>query len=521
MQDKINSVKTKKMDYIETKNDIQTLAEIREYGFYLRLDMCHYGLELKACIIPRISGPLISPSYLTTLFDKKNIKGSLSRQNLDRFCYLANQGRKQSGVTLVRGLCPVEGSDEIIKFNVKPKSNQPHVHSHGETNMQIGCIQTNTFFENISTGDIIAKRTPPEDGIDGVAVDGSSIPPIRGKRLLHSPIPGKGVRLDKKTHCFYAETSGCVIYNEGRGIISVDEKLVISDDIDFIVGHIDFIGTIEIHGDILDDLHIKSDKNIIISGHVGNCQIEARGDVSISGMSGHGNGSIRCGGVFRARYLDGVNIDALGDIIVANEIIDSQINTAGALRCPAARIIGGCCTVLSGIDVGELGSEGNIPTKIIVGRSFIAHKLVSILNHKILRSIQRHTKISPLIRPFIHSPEKIQQLEEKQQSVIKNLISEEQKLLLLRKKCEALLKSENKKARKGANPIISVGQGIWQGVQISFGITTETIKDVIDHPTSIINDNVTGHYKLIRHQSIKQNIKSIGTTSKTHRRLRN
>ena len=297
-------------------------------------------------------------------------------------------------------------------------------------------------------------------------------------------------------------------------MVSVSDYLIVDFDVDYHVGHIDFVGDVEIHGDVLDDLHIKSGKSIVVTGHVGDCCLEALTDITLGGMSGHQHGTIRCGGIFRARYINGVSLDALDNIFIANEIIDSQVQTAKALSCPAARVIGGCCTALKGIDVGEVGSESNIPTKLVVGHSFIALKLIKVLHQKILRSMDRLKKIIPQTKAYLKNPEKIEKLTETRKKEILSLIDEERKLVSLKLKSEELLKQETLNVTAGANPIISASQGIWQGVKISFGITTEVIKDDLYYPLSIIEDMDTGHFKLIKHTSISKSVDAIRNKKK-------
>ena len=512
--------KDKKLDYLETADDVHTLAEFDNDKYYLRLDMCHYGLELHGHIRPKVSRNAINTTELKAIFDESGIKGFVNKPNILEFCKLANRGKEVSGMKLVRGVYPVQGDDERITFLVKPKSKNPHIHPHSDSKKDLETIGTNTFFDCVKKGDVIAYRSPPEEGICGTAVDGSEIPPINGRSLLKSPRAGNGAYLDKNTHKFIAKNDGCVVYDETRGIISVEEKLIIADDIDFIVGHIDFIGDVEIHGDVVDDLHIRSEKSIVVTGHVGECQLDAKGDITIGGMSGHGNGTVRCGGTFKARYINGVNLDALGDVVVTNEIIDSNVQTSSSIYCPAGRVIGGCYTALKGIEVGEIGSESNIPTKLIVGHSFIVHKHIKILQNKIMNYIKRLKAIAPKTKLYINSPDKLDALPNAQKDMIISLIAEEKKLLTLKLKTEERLKQEIKNVTTGANPIISANKGIWEGVKISFGITTETIRNDIYHPTSIIEDMITGHFKLISIVPISTKIEKLRTKYCKMRRKR-
>jgi len=331
------------LNYLETKDDVKVLIEVIEPQFRLHCKMCHYGLELKGYITPLESGNIIEPDYIYALLQQNGIKGNISELNVEDFCRGVNQGRPQNGAILARGIYPVKGDDERVKFYIKPRSTMPHIHSH-EIGEEESPIQVNTFFENVKAGDVVAEKVPAEEGLPGMAVNGEQIPPLNGTSLLHSPRPGKGVRYDKKCRQFFAEVSGCVVYSEGRGTISVEEKLVIADDVDFIVGHIDFVGSVEIHGDVMDELRVKAGKDIVVTGHTGECTLEAVGNITIEGMTGHEHGVIRCGGQLKARYLDGVCVECLGEILVANEIIDSNVNTAKALRCPSGRIIGGTVT---------------------------------------------------------------------------------------------------------------------------------------------------------------------------------
>jgi uncharacterized protein (DUF342 family) len=509
MADQVQDEEENKKDYLETLNDLKTLVELDTETYYLRFDMCHYGLELLGYFKPKSSIRDITPDFIKNLFVKHNVRGSVSEHNLQKFCKEANKGKNVSDIILVRGIKPVKGEDEKLSFFVKVKSKRSHRPGAPGDEVEVGAIPTNTFFENVRVGMKLAERVPSTEGMTGVAVDGSVIPAMHGHSLAHSPKAGKGVIYDKKQHVYYATVAGCAIYDEDTGILSVENKLIINDDIDFIIGHIDFIGDLEIFGDVLDDLKVSAGGSILIHGHVARSVLEGRGDIEINGMTGKGEGHVKCGGVFKARYLNGVNVEALGDVIIVNEILNSKIQTTGAIKCPAAHIIGGDYLALKGVEAREIGSEVNVSTRLTVGRSHIILKRINMLQSEMIRIIKRLKKVTKKIKPFKNNKQLVERLEAREKMETLDMLKEEVALINLKERIEHLMNEANEKLVEDANPLISVTGGIKEGVKVSFGITIETIRYEVTKPTTIIEDVVTGRIKMVKYVPVTTDISTL------------
>jgi hypothetical protein len=131
------------------------------------------------------------------------------------------------------------------------------------------------------------------------------------------------------------------------------------------------MGTVVCRGNVEDGFSIKADGNVEIYGSVGNCHIEAGGDIVISqGVMGRDEGEIISNKSVWARFLQNVNVTAEQYVVVNDNIMNSNVTAMQKilLKGKRASIIGGHLFATEEITAKTVGSSGGgIETVLEVG----------------------------------------------------------------------------------------------------------------------------------------------------------
>lgn len=136
---------------------------------------------------------------------------------------------------------------------------------------------------DVKQGQVIAVKTHPVPGSPGKAVNGAVIQAQRPKDPKFRA--GKGVEFqerDGKTVAV-ATVSGCPVFNEDSGTISVDPVYTHRGDVDMASGNIRSSGSVCILGQVTEGMKVESEGNQEISGAVTEAMVRAGGSVRING----------------------------------------------------------------------------------------------------------------------------------------------------------------------------------------------------------------------------------------------
>lgn len=209
-------------------------------------------------------------------------------------------------------------------------------------------------------GTVIAS-TP---GVDGFDVCGNKITPKK------SPTE---IQLDDTVALAPDDPCAVVANVAGRpnyehGVVSIDEVLLIEGDVDFAIGNVDAVVAVHITGTIRDCFSVKSKKTVSVFGAIEAAEVVAQDDILVNGgIVGRRKGVVTAGRELAAKFCDEADLQAVGDVTITNGVINSHIRTEGKLIVACGALIGGLVYAREGVEVSTAGSEGCIPTTIIVG----------------------------------------------------------------------------------------------------------------------------------------------------------
>lgn len=176
-------------------------------------------------------------------------------------------------ILVAKGIKAVNDTDDVVDF--KFDINDTKMFAEDKT----GTVDFKSigFVEAIEKGNIMAIKTPGEDGKDGINIYGKVVKKKTGSRIKLEVGQGCHIRED---NIVVAEKSGKPNFmNKRFSVVDVHE---VSSDVDLNTGNIKFTGDIIIHGNIKEGMLIESGNDVTALMNMENSKIDAKGNVTVA-----------------------------------------------------------------------------------------------------------------------------------------------------------------------------------------------------------------------------------------------
>jgi len=254
---------------------------------------------------------------------------------------------------IAEGLKPVNGKDAYIHYFFE--TDQTRIKLKEGTNGKVNFKELN-IIQNVVQNQPLAKKVPPEDGVDGKTVTGKILPARAGSDI---PLPvGTNVHVNDANDTIISDINGQVIIANGK--INVEPVLTVEGDVNLKTGNIIFLGTVIITGNVEDGFSVKAAGNIEVKGIVSKAELDAEGDIIIyQGINGKGGGKIRAGRSIWSRFIENANVESGNMVVVTDGIINSNVDAIKSIVCMGKRanIMGGRLRAGEEINAKVLGNS--------------------------------------------------------------------------------------------------------------------------------------------------------------------
>jgi len=229
-------------------------------------------------VIQCLRSPIPAVPSLESLLDALSQKGV--RFGIDkRACEEACAHPDRTPLVVARGQPPVPGKDGEIQFMVQMQ----RVVDLPPDELRIDFREV-VKMPDVKAGQVIALKKDPVPGSPGVSVTGAAIQPPRPKDPRFRA--GKGVELRQDQPglaAAVATISGCPVFDEGSGVISVEPVLTHKGDVDLSSGNMRSSGGITIMGNVTEGMKVECEGSQEISGTVTGATLKAWGSIRIRG----------------------------------------------------------------------------------------------------------------------------------------------------------------------------------------------------------------------------------------------
>lgn len=277
-------------------------------------------------------------------------------------------------ILVARGKEPVKGHQEYYTPLLSLEKKAGEILADGSINYkEVGSII------QISKNQEILKRFPAVKAVSGYNVYGDKIEPE--EETFEGYKKGENiVQCGHDENIFCSSIDGCLVeeYRE----ISVLPVAFINGDVSYESGNIDFNGSVHIKGSVFPGFTVKATGDILVEKTVDDAVIQADGDITIKmGVVGKEAVKIIAGGKLNVKYLLNAKVEAAGEIMVQDSIINCNVfsNDKISVVAKSGKIIGGSSTALHEIIVKVAGAPNETETNLKVGRNlFIERELREI-----------------------------------------------------------------------------------------------------------------------------------------------
>lgn len=336
----------------------------------------------------------------------------------------------------------------------------------------------------IKSGTLLLEIIPGKAGISGLQVDGTIMEakPLKSLKKIRA---GKNVKLENTSegHLHYLAAADGQADLRGSELV-VENMFTIDGDVDLSTGHIKYQGPIHITGSLHNGFAVISNSDVFIDTLIEGGTVKAKGDLVVgAGIIGSGESSITVLGNIKSEYITGVeNCRAKGSIVAERHIINSKLTAGGAIRC-AGKITGECSiSAFSGIETGELGSEGSSHTTVEVGNDIFIRERLQKIDRVMEPMIERSIEIVDQVSLPVIMKKDLSMLPAERREKATELLNEYQQIdaqITLLKKKKTELEEKSAAARQAR---ITVHQQVYPGVLIKIGHETYQVDKPLSGP---------------------------------------
>lgn len=404
---------------------------------------------------------------------------------------------------VARGKLPSEGRDGKVVWLARRFSPGNHISEERE----FSDFFTLGLFENIEVGMEVARVYKPAGGTPGVDALGNEIA-ARGGRPLSTRWDSSIEFRDDPQHEHYTVAVARVAgYLQDDGLtVAIRDTLVVPTNLDWGFGHIDFIGNVQVGGDVQKGFHIKARGNIDIKGSViGESVLSSHGSLRIRGY--HQGIDVQptvVGGDYLVSIANSVTANVGGNIIIEREARDCSLSAGVAVFATKAAIVGGSIWCVRGLEVDILGNEAGVTTVVELKNELEVtreYRSISV-------SIQKHeTAVAALelhIGPYLKNRRRVPLLKKEFRVKISALLEKYDAVVasLSRLRQQEREMRESKSIQTDAR--ISVSGVIHAGVILRSGDVQLEVKETLRGPISFCRSPHQSEWVPEKFQSVQR-----------------
>jgi len=324
---------------------------------------------------------------------------------------------------VAHGIPPEPGKDAWLEPLVAvDRQRHPHLDATGHVDYHdLGDIPS------VTEGTQLMRRHPPCAGTPGRNVLGEPLPAPAGKDL-HFGVGLKGaVVSETDPDLLVAEIAGRPILQ--RDGVSI-EPVIRIEEVNLAVGNVEFVGSVEVKGDVHSGMKIHVGGDVVVRGVVESAEIQAGGDVTvIGGIIGHASPNhaphadrgafatarIHAKGNVRARYVENAVIEAEQSVFVNESVIESSVTAIDRVevggRGGKGQILGGLVRATSSVRADCVGGAGAGPTRVVVGMNPVLQRALEAHKHALEIKLKEHADLMKVVKVLAVHPEKREMLE--------------------------------------------------------------------------------------------------------------
>ena len=325
----------------------------------------------------------------------------------------------------------------------------------------------------ISKGGIIGYLHEPKSGEAGIDVFGEACPAEDGQPQHVEA--GPNVEFNAEERAFEATESGWIEVRGNR--LSVYPVFQVRGNLDYSTGEIEFVGSVEIEGDVLDGFDVVAQENAYIGGTVGAADILVDGRVKIQGgVAGKKSAAVKTGDQLSARFLSGCEVESKGRIDIKHGIMHSDVGTLDRLQASHGKLLGGRVIAGTSLEAKTLGSSMGIQTVVICGVPFPIIKKVERLQTRLGELTQALSEVQSELEKLCGEFDSFAKLPEPRRYAIQSELEFRRELEAEKSTVNNQIQMLREKLEYNNAATVTVRDQLYPGVELQIGRYKTTIE---------------------------------------------
>jgi uncharacterized protein (DUF342 family) len=404
---------------------------------------------------------------------------------------------------VAKGEAPVLGKDGKIVWLVRRF--QPG--GSLNTGRELADFYNLGLFENIESGREVARVYRPKSGSMGTDVLGNPIASKPGKAIgarFDRSLELKSVEGRDDYQILVAVVSGYA-HEEGEKV-SIREVLVIPGNLDYEMGHIDFIGGVKVGGDVQKGFHIKAGGDIEVAGSVlGENQLTSDRSIIVKGFHQGGEGAlVKAKGDYTVNIAHGVNAEISGNVIIQREARDCAFRSSSSVLAPQASVVGGNVWCVKGFEGKILGNPSGVTTTVELRNELE----VTAEYRRIEESLKRHevalAALELHVGPYLNNRKRVPLLAPKFKMKLTELINRYDGVQASLTKLNDAMKRMREAKVPGDDSKVNVTGMVYGGVVLSTTFATKKFQDAEKGPLTFRPESVGGEWVSQQYQPLQR-----------------
>lgn len=423
--------------------------------------------------------------------------------NIAEFAACLAEGTVPKPVIVANGIAPVHDTNGRLEKLYEQKKDDAA--EEKESDQPEGDKATQSHYDrstiiSVEQDQELVKLIPPVVGKDGLDVYGKPIPRKIGREAKVK----LGINVRQDGDMVYAGSNGKLEISNGK--IWVNPKLELPGDVDFSVGNIDFGGEVIIAKNVLDLFKVVSHADISVGGIVEAAEIQAGGDVTITGgIAGKEKGKVSAGKSINSKYITNAEVHAGNDIIAMIEIVNCQLTCLGNVLIENGVLIGGHATVGQCVMAKYLGSESGVKGLIEVGINDTIRRKCFEVAPEVKKRRRQAQKIRGIVEPLLAN-QKYLNAEQKEKAT--ELLYQSYEIEDTIEEMLSELREFYQSYKENPAPEVKVYDTVFPGVVVRFPHIEAEIKQPLKGPLKLMTKKDKGDLTVV---AVDENSGSVHT----------
>ena len=353
------------------------LGECRDASF--TLEAAADAMQAWVDVVPAYGGKALDPEAIYMALGEAGVTFGIDQAAALAAC----EAREATRVVIATGLPAQNGENARFELLVADaRDRAPQVDENGLIDFrELGAIPT------VSAEQPLMRRIPATNGTHGRNIRGELLEAVPGRAdPFAENLIGAHVAIDDPNllrAVFGGQPVRC-----GNGV-TVEQVLHVRN-VNIATGNISFEGTVHIEGEVLPGMKVHATGDIIVGDVVDGAELEAGGDIRVSGgiiAKSH----VRAGGSVAARFVENAQVFAGGTIAIDDAALQSDLQAnnqilVGVKSPQRGRLAGGSARAMLLIQTPILGSPTGGVTSLLLG----VNPVLEGRYQDLLKSIEKH-----------------------------------------------------------------------------------------------------------------------------------